>query len=393
MMRTTIFFLFFILILNFSFLLSQKIETQDGITIVHNDKVGEWGEHPKVKLELIQTIGGLDVEDENLAFSSPSDIVLDSTGNMYILDRASNRIQKLDSEGKFITSLGRSGQGPLEFQSPCSLDIDSENNLYVFDVRNRRIQIFSSQGEFIKTIKFTAFAQNIIRVSNLKHIVMGGIIHFRRLMDETKELPKLFEISDLDGNIKKEFGELRDYKDVNVNAFANWINFDMDSDGNIIVCFQRQNRIEKYSPKGILLWKMDRVLNYGTKVMDKGYIKHSDGGVGIQMPKMNQVSTGISVDEEERIWVITLNRQKTKEETRIVMSGGGRTKVVKEGKIKKMDIYKLEIFNSDGLFLGQIPLNIEAHGIRIFNDSLFIWDMAQTKFYHFKIKKQDGTEY
>ena len=37
---------------------AQKIETVDGVRIVHNEKGGIWAGSPKVKLELVRTIGG-----------------------------------------------------------------------------------------------------------------------------------------------------------------------------------------------------------------------------------------------------------------------------------------------------------------------------------------------
>jgi sugar lactone lactonase YvrE len=369
----------------FSYNFPQKIETVDNIRVIHNEKGGIWGSDPKVELRLVRTIGDIDVEDENLAFRSPNDIVLDSTGNMYILDAGNSRIQKLSPEGNFISSIGRKGQGPGEFNYPRSVEIDAKYNLYVFDAGNRRIQIFTSDGDVLKTIKFTQFSLNSIRLLKSSLLVMGGITDRRVLMDETKPLPKLFTVVDLGGNVETEFGEIRDYKDVNVNSTANWFNFDVDEAGNICLSFQRQNRIEKYTPDGKLLWKSDRILNYDTKVHDKGFIKRSDRGTSIQAPTMNQVSQGVSVDGKGRIWINTLNRQMSKEEMGMSISVGGVTKKVQEPKIQKMDIFKLEIFDSEGILLGEIPLDHLAHGIRIFDDILFIWDMQNTKYYQYEI--------
>jgi hypothetical protein len=114
----------------------QKIEIVNGVRVIHNDKGGQWGANPAVKLELIRTIGGLDAE-ENLSFNNPTDIVQDSAGNLYILDSGNKRIQKVNSEGKFIKTIGRKGQGPGEFQAAYSLDIDNEDNLFVFDMGSR----------------------------------------------------------------------------------------------------------------------------------------------------------------------------------------------------------------------------------------------------------------
>jgi len=51
------------------FVAAQKIETVNGVRVIHNEKGGKWGANPEVKLELIRTIGGLDAE-ENLSRKS-----------------------------------------------------------------------------------------------------------------------------------------------------------------------------------------------------------------------------------------------------------------------------------------------------------------------------------
>jgi 6-bladed beta-propeller len=112
---------------------AQKIETVNGARIIHNEKGGIWAGSPKVKIELVRTIGDLGEKDPNLAFSSPYDVIRDTSGNIYVLDIGNTQIQKLDAEGKFLKTIGRRGQGPGEFQSPSSMDIDGENNLFVFD--------------------------------------------------------------------------------------------------------------------------------------------------------------------------------------------------------------------------------------------------------------------
>ncbi len=139
---------------------AQKIETVNGVRVIHNEKGGKWGANPEVKLELVRTIGGLDA-DENLSFKEPSDIVRDSIGNPYILDSGNNRIQKLDPEGKFIKTIGRKGQGPGEFQATRSMEIDTEDNLFVFDVRSRRIEALSPDGVFLGEIPLTHHAHGV----------------------------------------------------------------------------------------------------------------------------------------------------------------------------------------------------------------------------------------
>ena len=118
------------LFLIFSLSFAQKIETIDGVCVVHNGKSGKWGKNPKLSLEFVKTIGELETEDENLAFHMPSDIIIDSKGFIYILDSGNHRIQKFDSDGKYITTIGNKGQGPGEFYYPLSIDIDPKGYLY-----------------------------------------------------------------------------------------------------------------------------------------------------------------------------------------------------------------------------------------------------------------------
>jgi hypothetical protein len=374
---------------------AQKIETVNGARIIHNEKGGQWGANPAVKLELIRTIGGLDTE-ENLSFNEPSDIVRDSSGNLYFLDSGNNRIQKLDSEGKFIKSIGRKGQGPGEFQAAYSLDIDAEGNLFVFDIRSRRIEVLSSEGLPLKTIKFREFSAGQIRLLKSGLIVQGGSLDSGVLMGWQKKLPELMDIVDQNGRIKLAFGEATDYKDGNTSWHANYFIFDTDADKNICLSFQWQNRIEKYAPDGKLLWRAERPLNYGTDVIEKGTIIRRTRGFGINGPKMNVVSSGIAADGKGRIWVITLRRQLTKEES----GSGGSAVTVDSGivartipsqpEVVKPDVYKLEIFSPDGILLGEIPLIHHAHGIRIFGDNLFIREYYNTIFYQYKIIKNES---
>jgi len=365
---------------------AQKIETVNGVRIIHNEKGGKWGSNLEVKLELVRTIGGLDAE-ENLSFRTPNDIVRDSVGNLYLLDTGNNRIQKLNSEGKFIKTIGRKGQGPGEFQAPYSMDVDNEDNLFVFDVMSRRIEVLSSEGKPLRTIKFRAVPPGRIRLLGNGLIVKGGYLDSGVLMGWRKKLPKLLEALDLNGKTKLTFGEATDYRDGVTNDYANHFEVDTDAEKNICLSFRFQNRIEKYAPDGKLLWQADRPLNYGTEVIEKGFIRHMRGGVGRLQPRMNIVSSGIAADGKGRIWVITRRRQLAKEEESLQVSGGVSRKVT-EPKVVERDVYKLEIFSPDGIFLGEIPLTHNAHGIRIFGDKLFILEYDNTIFYQYKITEK-----
>ena len=106
------------------FVQAQKVETVDGVRVVHNEKTGKWGKDAKLSLEFVRTIGDMDSDDDNVLFYMPSDIVFDTKGNIYVLDSGNHRIQKFSSDGKYMATIGNAGEGPGEFQYPFSFDID-----------------------------------------------------------------------------------------------------------------------------------------------------------------------------------------------------------------------------------------------------------------------------
>lgn len=377
---------------------SQKIETKDGIRLIHNEKEGKWGKKPKISLEYVNNIGDLESDDENVLFYMPTDIVLDEEGNVYVLDTGNHRIQKFDPQGKYLASFGRRGQGPGEFQYPQSLDIDAEGFMYVSDSGNQKIQILKPDGALEKEIKKTDQAPGIVRVRSDRMIMGQGASVYSfgmNRMEEDSELPKLIKLLDRDAEVKKEFGEQKDYKDMLVNRIGNRYHFAVDNESNIYVSFDYQNRIEKYSPEGKLLWKADRKLNYDVSTPKaKGNITRSGGNVSIRMPQMNNVSSGIAVDHKGRVWVVTNKRQIKEEEqvqtsVMVTQTGGQRSQnysVSGNTDVEETDMYQLEVYDTDGILLGSIQLDKFADAIYIHKDRIYILDqMRGMQYYVYKI--------
>ncbi len=48
-------------------------------------------------------------------------------------------------------------------------------------------------------------------------------------------------------------------------------------------------------------------------------------------------------------------------------------------------MYKLEVFDEDGLLLQEIPLNHSCHGIRASGDQLLLLDYSESKVYQYEI--------
>lgn len=82
-------------------------------------------------------------------FNSPSGLVCDNAGNVYIADSFNRRIQKFTSQGQFITLFNGRIDGGSEFDMPIDIALDTDGNLYVLDNVACKVRIFSPLGKEI----------------------------------------------------------------------------------------------------------------------------------------------------------------------------------------------------------------------------------------------------
>lgn len=111
----------------------------------------------------IQGFGGDGGPATQASFSSPVDIALDTTGNLFIVDQLNQRIRKVDTSGTITTVAGNGVQafsgdgGPAIAASlalPLDVVVDPRGNLFIADLLNQRIRKVDGQG-FITTVAGT----------------------------------------------------------------------------------------------------------------------------------------------------------------------------------------------------------------------------------------------
>jgi len=117
-----------------------KVEEVDGVVVVSNPKepIPKNGLKKRIIFKEELSIGVIE-GDENYMFGSRIRFNTDDEGNFYVSDRDNKRIQKYNSQGKYLLTIGREGQGPGEFEFLSMPRFDKENNIYVVDMRNSRV--------------------------------------------------------------------------------------------------------------------------------------------------------------------------------------------------------------------------------------------------------------
>src|ERR1700729_2755181 len=93
---------------------------------------------------------------EDGRFRQVTDVAWDKAGNTFISDGYINsRVAKVDKDGNWLKSWGERGTGPGQFNTPHSIAVDAGGSVYVADRSNRRIQVFDGDGAFLRQFTST----------------------------------------------------------------------------------------------------------------------------------------------------------------------------------------------------------------------------------------------
>jgi DNA-binding beta-propeller fold protein YncE len=88
-------------------------------------------------------------ENDPGTFSLPTNVAVDSEGDVYVTDTFNNRVEIFDADGEFISQFGKNGDGPGQFERPKGIAVDCDRHIWVVDAAQDRVKVFDREGRLL----------------------------------------------------------------------------------------------------------------------------------------------------------------------------------------------------------------------------------------------------
>lgn len=335
---------------------TYTVDERDGVQYVHNLKPKH--DKPIADLEFIRQIGELEPEDENYMFNFPISVAVDKDDNVFVLDSKESCIKKFNADGKYLTRFGRPGQGPGELDHPMTIDC-RQGKLLVASMASL-FHLFELSGNYVKRFRLPQYQGFNLKLMNTDSVVGLAMIPGG---ENTKE-SKVLKIYDTEGNVLHAFGEPFLVETAKSSWVANFVSIAVDEEDNIFVNFIFQNRIEKYSNKGHILIKIDRNLPFDLEYKYEKKKMEVRGKVREYLDEdFPQVSRGIGIESNGRIWVLGLKKQIPRD--------------IDVEDFVYTEYFEFEVYTKDGILLTKVPVPGEMERFdnwSMYNDRLYFVD-------------------
>lgn len=205
---------------------------------------------------------------------SPGDVAVDAQGNLWVVDKSNNRIEKFDPTGKYLAKFGTNGTGNGQFNRPTSIAIASNGDLLITDAGNGRVQRFSSSGTYISKFGATGTGNGQFTAPGPESIAIDASGYIWVSDSYAHRLQKFTA----GGSFVKAIGS----KGTGGGQFSYPGGIDVDAGGNVWVADWQNNRIEVFNSNGEFLSQ------FGSTGTGDGQLNHPDE---------------IEIDKHGNVWV------------------------------------------------------------------------------------------
>jgi DNA-binding beta-propeller fold protein YncE len=184
--------------------------------------------------KLLMTLGQREEPgNDDKHFKRPTDIAWLPDGTFFVSDGYGNtRVVKFDKNGKFLMTWGTPGTGKGQFNTPHSVTIDKNRRVYVADRANQRIQVFDENGKYLDEF------DNITQPYNIRISADGYLWVFSGPLDKMLKY-------DLNGHLLYAWGT----HGTTPGLFWAVHEFSADADGNLYTAEVFGGRPQKFTPR------------------------------------------------------------------------------------------------------------------------------------------------
>ena len=270
---------------------------------------------------------GEEAKPEMAMLNKPLDLRVDDQGRVYVMDWGDVHIKVYDSQGRFLRTIGRKGQGPGEFDVPVFFDLMTGGKVCVLDGRQRRITILTSEGEYISGFRFDGYFRSLaIDGQDRLFLAKWAAAEELKLSTEFREVPYITGIFRTDASGKEMvhltdfLGEVQVMKAVGSGGIVGgggvyMIVWAINRQGKLYGGFNEIYRLGAYGTDGKIEFAFGREFNPLKNPRYKG-----QPGQKKTMPAFNRT---IIFDEAANLWVELYKEDTTKEFTYDVFSPEG----------------------------------------------------------------------
>ena len=316
-------------------------EEVDGVTVVKNPKQPVYRENVcTIKQDL--SVGQAEGQAEYM-FGRIAGLAVDDNEEIYVADSQATQIRVFDTNGKFLRTIGRKGQGPGEFTGIQSIQITPHNELMLYDNVQNKLVFFSLAGQFIRSKHFSISVGTMGRL-NPRSPLYCDSRETCYIVTSVIELPKAFkarqEILEIGADLKfVTFAKTADHDPTgpyNVFGLENLYCQLMAKDF-VLVGTSKNYELQIFDPQGKVMKKISRdydpvPVSEAEKNEER---KKRDPDTRWEFPRYHFPMSYLVADNEGRIFVRTWEKP---------ADGKG---------------YFFDIFDSEGRYFGRIPLEFK----------------------------------
>lgn len=194
---------------------------------------------------------------KDVYFQGPVDVKCDPDGNVYVCDYKANSVLKFDSDGNFLKTIGRKGQGPGDFNMPFNIAV-TKDRLYVWEMGNRRISALALDGTYQKSVHVEMMEGS---PQAMKSLPNGSVLLGWEMMDfQNFDKPQIYSLRIMSPDLifektvyqrniwQNKYARLEGRFTNIPQPFSPFVSWDVTPDGKIIVSDQKTYEIEIHDP-------------------------------------------------------------------------------------------------------------------------------------------------